>query len=117
MNHYQRKTSKNIITASFLVLVLGGIILFFTKNTVPREKESFVKLTCRDSDGDDTKTKGAVTYTDAGGKHVDEDYCDPTEKSVYEMICHKDSFWSSASLPEKKTVPCPKGCINGACVR
>lgn len=112
----QRKTF-DIIAASLIVLMLGGIILFFTKNTAPPQDGSVVELTCRDSDGTDTHTKGAVTYADDKGKHVDEDYCDPTDKAVYEMTCHKTSFWSFSSIPEKETIVCAKGCVNGACIK
>jgi hypothetical protein len=115
LNASERKMLR-IIVASFLVLILGGIILFFTKDTGSEEKTA-VEFTCRDSDGYDIRTKGAVTYTDTKGRHVDEDSCDLTEKAVYEMTCHKTSFWSFSSLPEKKTVACPKGCINGACTK
>lgn len=99
------------------MLILGGIVLFFTKESVSENKPAAIELTCHDSDGKNTGTKGAITYTDAGGKHVDEDFCDPTEKAVYEMTCHKTSFWSFSSVPEKNTVVCPKGCINGACTK
>lgn len=116
LNDRQRKMF-NIIGACFLILIFGAIILFFTKNDAPPPDGSVIELTCRDSDGFNPHTKGSITYTDAKGRHTDEDYCDQTEKSVYEMTCHKTSFWSFSSVPEKETIPCPKGCINGACTK
>lgn len=113
LDDHQRKVF-NTITISFLVLVLGGLMLFFTKDNVPKDTGHEAKLTCRDSDELNIHTKGAVTYADAKGGHVDEDYC-ASDGAVFEMTCHKDSFWSPSSVPEKKTVPCPKGCVNGAC--
>jgi hypothetical protein len=106
----------HIIAASCLVLILGGIIMFFAEDSA-LPKEGVIELTCHDSDGFDPKTKGAVTYTDAAGKHVDEDSCDLSEKTLYEMTCRKPSFFGFSSIPEKKTVVCPKGCINGACAK
>lgn len=111
---HQRKMI-SIIAISFLVLIIGGLILFFTKNNASPKEVGAVKLACHDSDRENLHTKGAITYTDTKGKHVDEDYCDPTDKAVYEMTCHKTSFWGSVSVPEKKAMVCPKGCINGAC--
>lgn len=110
-----RRNTFDIIAVSLVVLMLGGLVLFFTKDSAPGNGEITIELTCRDSDGSNTRTKGFVTYTDAKGKHVDEDYCDQTDKSVYEMTCHKTSFWSFSSLPEKEAVGCLKGCVNGAC--
>jgi hypothetical protein len=112
----QRNTF-DIIALSLVVLLLGGLVLFFTKDSAHRNSELTVELTCRDSDGSNTRTKGFVTYTDAKGKHVEEDYCDQTDKAVYEMTCHKTSFWRFSSLPEKETIGCPKGCVNGACIK
>lgn len=105
------------VACSFAVLLVGGVVLLFTKDPNAPPEQKAVKLTCSDSDGYDIHKKGAVTYTDAGGRHVDEDYCDLAEKSVYEMSCRKDSFFSPSAFPEKKTVACGNGCINGACVR
>lgn len=111
----RQRTILFIITASSLVLLIGGIVLFFTRDAVPQKKEIAIKETCVDSDSDNIHTKGAVTYTDAAGKHVDEDYCSPEEGSVFEMVCYKDSFWSLSSKPKKETIGCPKGCVNGMC--
>jgi hypothetical protein len=98
-------------------LIVGGLILFFTKDNAPPPQEgSVVELTCRDSDGYNIHTKGSVTFTDEKGKHVNEDYC-ASDGATYEMTCRKTSFWSFVSVPEKKTVVCPKGCINGMCMK
>lgn len=113
LDDHQRRVF-NIVSISFVILILGGIVLFFTKDNTP-DAGNVIRLTCRDSDGYDPRIKGAVTYTDAQGSHVDEDYCSPGDGAVFEMTCHKTSFWSPSSVPEKKTVPCPKGCVNGAC--
>lgn len=113
LDDHQRKMF-NTIAVSFLIMLLGGLILFFTKDSAPKDAENEVKLTCRNSDGFDIYKKGSVLYTDAKGSHVDEDYC-ASDGAVFEMTCYKDSFFSPSSVPEKKTVPCPKGCVNGAC--
>jgi hypothetical protein len=113
----QQRKRLFVIGGSIIVLLLGWVILFFTKDNTPPQEGVPVGLTCRDSDGRNTKTKGAVTYTDEKGRHVDEDYCDQNDKSVYEMICRKTSFWSFDSVPVKETVTCPKGCGNGMCTK
>ncbi len=117
--HVHERRRLGIIGGAIIVLLLGGIILFFTNDGAsPKTAEKTpVKFTCRDSDGSNARIKGAVTYTDENGKHVDEDFCAPTEKAVYEMTCRKVSFWSLAAVPEKKTISCMKQCINGACVK
>lgn len=119
LNQLDERETKvlRIVAASFVVLVLGGIILFFTKDNGVGEKDSMIKITCKDTDGSNIHNKGAVTYTDEKGAHVDEDSCDLAEKSVYEMTCHKDSFWSVPSRPQKISMPCEKICINGACIK
>ncbi|MBI2120479.1 MAG: hypothetical protein HYT94_02535 [Parcubacteria group bacterium] len=104
-----------IVAGSCIVLILGGIVLIFTDDGTSATGQKTVKIVCRDSDGEDMHKKGTVTYTDQGGGHVDEDYCAIGEGAVYEMVCRKESFWGASSFPEKKTVPCPLGCVNGMC--
>jgi hypothetical protein len=90
----------------FVILIVGGV--FYTGN----EK---ITATCEDTDGSNMYLKGSILYTDAKGSHVDEDYCAVGEKQLYEMTCKRTAFLSRNLIPEKKTVDCKNGCVNGSC--
>jgi hypothetical protein len=110
INNIPLEYKRTAILIVFLIAVvaIGGI---FYSDKEARKKQ------CQDSDGNNIYNKGSILYTDANGRHVDEDYCTPEEKSVHEMTCKRTALFNANFLPTKTTVDCTKGCINGACLK
>lgn len=81
-----------------------------------------VKPTCVDSDvnekPNDIYIKGTVTYTDANGvETVTNDTCTGSKTQVNEMWCYESPAGSGNLVQGTMTYNCPKGCLDGACIK
>lgn len=81
-----------------------------------------VKSTCVDSDVNekpkDIYIKGTVTYTDENGvETVVSDECTGSKKQVNEMWCYESPSGSGNYVQGKMVYNCPKGCLDGVCVK
>lgn len=83
-------------------------------------RDELYSLMCSDSDAelrsDDMYEKGTVVYYDDGGNKFDiVDECSEPKSTVFEMQCEVDA--DGGLDPKSIEIACPKGCIDGACVR
>lgn len=81
-----------------------------------------VKSTCVDSDvnekPDDMYIKGNVTYTNEKGvETVVYDECSGSKQQVNEMWCYESPAGSGNYVQGKLVTNCPKGCLDGACIK
>lgn len=81
-----------------------------------------VKSTCVDSDvnekPNDIYVKGSVTYTNESGvETVVYDECTGSKAQVNEMWCYESPAGSGNYVQGKMVYNCPKGCLDGACIK
>lgn len=81
-----------------------------------------VKSTCVDSDvnekPNDIYIKGTVTYTNENGvETVVSDECTGSKVQVNEMWCYESPAGSGNYVQGKMVYDCPKGCLDGACIK
>jgi len=78
--------------------------------------------TCVDSDvnekPDDIYIKGSVTYTDENGISTTiYDECTGSKIQVNEMWCYESPQGSTNYVQGRMIYNCPKGCLDGACIK
>ncbi len=81
-----------------------------------------VKSTCVDSDvnekPNDIYIKGTVTNTNENGvATVITDECTGSKTQVNETWCYESPAGSGNYVPGKMVSNCPKGCLDGACIK
>jgi regulator of replication initiation timing len=81
-----------------------------------------MKSTCVDSDvnekPNDIYIKGTVTKTNENGvATVTTDECTGSKTQVNEMWCYESPAGSGNYVPGKMVSNCPKGCLDGACIK
>lgn len=131
--------TKFLLTIVITAIVVGSGVYFWQElkvDSIKREKAAIEKTyckgtwkngvciikTCVDADvnekPDDIYIKSKVTFTDDKGvSNTVYDECTGSNLQVQEMWCYESPAGTGNYVQGNMVYTCPKGCLDGACIR